>query len=393
MSLISNALNLASAIVGGNSSVVLNAVGQSFVGFTSGSWDLSAEGTEQSATLVLFTDAPPPSMAYSSLVPGVEATLSAFGQLYLTGKIETRNGVIKKGKYTLTITLKSKGKALQKATAKLAKGQALNTTPKKLISELAKNAGCEVEYGDVEDELIKQHVCIGDRNTDREIKSIGRDRGYLVYETHEGKIRVEGDHEGTNGVDLVLGVNVEDAEVKMSSEKEKGKIKTVGTRNLSKETNRAATLTPPGQATMNSKIVGEFVQWVDGDQTPKSLRRRAIFEVNRRSAEAKEAKLQFATVLAPDGSAWRLNAKHFVQVPSEGLFDVLRVKSGSFSFDKEEMNSTITLVPIAGLSNKSGKSSSGASKAKAAIAKKAAGVTNTPTGLDWSTTVINDFGE
>lgn len=387
MSLLTKALNLASSKIGGNTSVVLSTEGGSYTGFTEGSWSLSAESTEQTAELKLFTNDIPKGMAYPDLVKGAECTLNVRGLLYITGTISKRKGKTTKKSYELEITVKSKGKALQKSTAKLGQGEQLNTNPEKIIKEIAQNAGIEVKFKDVEAEEIFRHVAIGDRSADREIKAVARDRGYLVYDDHEGKLRVEGEGSGDVSSDLILGTHFEECTVSDSDEKEKGKVKTVGTRNTSPQTNRQATLTPPGEKSMSNKVVGTFIRWVDGDQTPKSLKRRAIFEVNRRVAAGKEAEVKLLGLTLPGGQPVRVNAKHYVEIPTEGLYDVLRLKSASFSFKKEEEEVTLILGPIASLSNKEAKSS-GASKAKAALGKKAAGVPSNSKTADWSGTYV-----
>jgi prophage tail gpP-like protein len=344
--------NGALAVTGGNQNVSLTVGGQEITGFTSGSFSLSAESTEQSANLEMFCDSPPDGPVYPQIKDGEEAVLKVFGFLTITGELESRSGEGDKNSYKLTFSIKSKGKRLQKATAKINQGQDLNTNPKKLITTIAKNAGCEVEFGDVEEELIKQHICVGNHTSEREIRTVARDRGYLVYEKPDGKLRVEGDHEGDKGCDLVVGQNVMKWKVSKSSDKKRGKIKIVGTRNLSKETNRAATLTPPGEAKMKTSFEGEFVIWADGDQTPDSLRRRARFEKNRREAESVEVTLTTFSLVAPDGQPWKVNGQHYVEVPSESVSDSLRLKSIEGSFDKEKMECSVTLGPIKGMSNK-----------------------------------------
>jgi prophage tail gpP-like protein len=335
-----------------NLNISVSTDGGSIEHFTRVTWSISAESTEQTATFEVFMDAPPPSPAYPFIVDEAQATVMIGGAIAITGEIESRKGEGDKESYKLSFTVKSKPKKGQKSHAKLGKGQKLNTTTKTVANEIAKNGGLDISYGeDVDDDKIEQHIAVGDTTTDHEIKNIFRDRGYLVYAHHDGTIRVEGADKGDSGCDLIVGQNVMDFSAEQSSEKKRGKIKATGTLTLSKDTNRKATLTPQGIQKMKSKIEGDWVVWADGDQSAKALKKRAKYESNRRDAAGKEVSFTLFGINAPDGKPWRVNAQHYCEVPSESVFDTLRLKSISGSATKTEIKVEVTLAPINGLSN------------------------------------------
>ncbi|MGE3645451.1 MAG: hypothetical protein AB7F96_16505 [Beijerinckiaceae bacterium] len=375
-----------------NFGIEVSVEGQTIREFSRVNGSISAESTEQTISFEVFRDSPPKSPVYPWLKDGKQATVKIGGSIVLTGEVESRRGEGKKDSYRLTFTVKSKPKKGQKSHAKIGKGQRKNTTPKKLIDEIAKNAGLTVKYKNVEDEEIKQHIILGDVTADKEIKNIARDRGYLVYADHDGHIRVESEDAGDTGCDLIVGENIIEFNVGQTQEKKRGKIKATGTRVLSKETNRKGTLTPQGIVQMkNVKIEGDWVVWVDGDHTPKSVKRRAKYEANRRDAASKTVSVTTFGLTAPDGKAYRVNNQHYVEVPSESVYDMLRLKSLEFTASKDEITTTLSLGPIKSLTNKLG-GASGAAKAKSAVKRQQAGAKIVPGQYpeDWNAAAADD---
>lgn len=369
-----NALTRAFVAGTSNTGISVSVGGNTINRFTNVKWKLSAESTEQSADFEVFMEYAPQSPVFPWIKDGVDATVSIGGFVNITGAIESRKGEGDKESYNLSFSVKSKTKKGQKQHAKLGKGQKVNTSAKKVADEIAKNGGLQIKYGaSVEDVKIAQHICVGDATVDKEIKDIWRDRGFLVYGDHEGKIRVEGDEEGETGCDLIVGVNVMKYSASQSDEKKRGKIKVKGTRVLTKETNRKGTITPDGSAKMKTKIESEWVVWAMGDQTPESLKKRAKFESNRRDAASKEVEITTFGWLAPNGQPYRVNGKHYTEVPSESVYDMLRIKDISGSAKKTEVEVEVTLAPIKGLSNTLGGGQSALGKARAAIRRNQVG--------------------
>lgn len=99
------------------------------------------------------------------------------------------------------------------------------------------------------------HICMGKNTADQAIKHIFRYLGYLVYAHHDGHIQVEGDGAAGMGCDFFLAPGCAGKTVAVkasrSDDKKRKILKATGTRILSKETNRAATFSPPGVAQMS----------------------------------------------------------------------------------------------------------------------------------------------
>jgi prophage tail gpP-like protein len=293
-------------------------------------------------------------MLRPDLVKGLKAKVYMGEKLMLTGELELPERKTDLEDVSISLSVKSNS-AKTKSTAIVKTGDMLNAKTSDILKELGKNAGVKIKIDEIEDDTVTRFTTTGLTKTDRELHLLTRDRGIHIYENAEGEIVASQKGYNETGCDLVHGVHFHKIISKFSDEKSSNKNIAFGGRNLSAETDFEASFSPNQEKKSKLNNDGLLYIFASGDQTPKSLKSRAIYEANRRATADNEVTITIPSLLAPSGEVWLAMNKHRIVSPPHGLDDELVIKTVDLHGAKETYEATLKFAPVTGFSNKENK--------------------------------------
>jgi prophage tail gpP-like protein len=325
--------------------------------FSDFSIDISGEETSNSAEFTIFEQI----KDFNTIIRGdlkadLKAEIFINGALVFTGETESPTRTVSKTECYIEISLKSKGNKAAKTTAKLKDGEMQNAKISDILEELVKNSGLEIDTQDIdENNTIIRETTLNLEYLDRKLHNVTRNRGIHLFEMPDGKLKATNKKYDFEGCDLIQGVHFDSIKHKEGNEKSTNKIKGMGARNLSPETEFEAIFTPEQEVDVKLEKDGELYLFFDGDQTPQSLKSASQYNANRRAGADKETTLVFGGFYAPNGDLWRIRTRHKIYAPLVGLDEFMIVKKISIKGNKNNVQTTLTLSPETSLSNKKDK--------------------------------------
>jgi prophage tail gpP-like protein len=328
--------------------------GRRIGGWSKASWDISQESTSQSASLEMFCDVMPDRPVYPNLVKGAKVKFLLNGYVKITGEIETRKGKLSKESYSLAISIKSATEKGKKGKAKFRKGQAKDVKLKDIFQEIADNAEIKIDVDGIPDETKAVYNCLGTNSPERELYLLALNNGIHLFADESGKYKVQEDSDNKRGDDLIQGLNFTEFDIGQGEEKEASEVASVGTKALTDTVRRDETITSLQKSMMNSKGNGKDVFFVEGDAGEETLKRVSRYLANRKAAASNGGTLEVFSPLQSSGKPWQAGAIHYVQVPSESLYDDMLLKSESGSVSKDSISCSLTICAKKGMSNKEG---------------------------------------
>ena len=334
--------------------------GQELVGWTDMQLTRSKDKLTGELTVSIFMGYVPTSPIIVDAARGREITVYVGGHLAFTGYIDKRNGTgARKGEngtsengvsttqegdfssgqslsigpneYTIRLSARGKTKFLIDSSQQHPTTNMLQPTTREVVEKLVEPWGTQIEWLGTVVDLDKVRFRDGCRVVD-ELHRVGLENCYYMYETRDGKLRITDDIGPTVGDPIILGVNILAFSCEQSENVAKSKIKVKGQRTKKDVWGKDACL----------ETVKEIEdQWVGanipitvqhyGDATPEALERRARFEANKRSSASKELVLDVFHVQSPSGMPWDIGQLHYVEIPPEGVFDMMECTSLSYS--------------------------------------------------------------
>lgn len=317
-----------------------------------GSFSLSAEAGSQSASLTIFADNIPTSPIYAYVKKGVKAKLLIDNEVVITGEIESRSASGDKDSYAIELSLKSTPEKGLKNSAKLRNGQALKTPLKTIIQEVADNAGIKVNLKGIKKNPTKAiYNCIGNLDTLTELQNLAINNGIHMHCDHNGELVFSEENEDDYGDDLIYGKHFIKFNAKEGEEKDSKEVNAVGQKAFG-EIEREKTNPAIQKAVKKGNLDGVYEFYVDGDLDEQTLENVSTYLSNRVGGATTGIDIDFFTLSQPSGDPWRIKQKHYVQCPSENIYDDMILKSVSAEFSKDTCQVSCSFAPEKTFTNK-----------------------------------------
>lgn len=359
--------------------VVITIGGTELTTWTSMTLTRKKEDLTGTLELTLFGGAMPSAPLARAAKVGAEILVYIAGQLAFTGNVDARTGEGKKknrtqhtgrnpptpqknaestadtnsvnigpNEYNIKISARGKTKRLIDSSHQHPTTNMIGPTTKKVVEELIKPWGTQLEWKGEVIQLDKVRFRDGTRVVD-ELHRVALENCYFMYETRDGKLRVTDGVGGDTGSGdpLILGQNILTFSAEQSEDKAKSKIKVKGQR-TKKDIHGKKAVRDTHTTLKNGKVKSknEVTVQTYGDATKKALKRRAKFEMDKRNSASQKITIEVFHVQTPSGQPWDIGDTHYVEVPPEGIFDVFECTELVYhvNFEKE-LKTTLTLSP------------------------------------------------
>lgn len=389
--------------------------GEELERYTSAKLQRSKKQLTGSLEVNIFFDAVPKAPVVVQALRGKEILVYVMNQLAFTGVIDKRRGKTEqprdaKGRfvkgpkviggegdggvspsisqqgYTVTITARGKTKYLIDSSHGQTTTTFKKTTDRKLIEQLVSKFDVELDWQGEENDMRLARVRDGS-TVATELFNFCNEHCHFVYETRDGKLRIIDEAEQTTGENLVLGQNILTFSAEQSEDQANSDIVVKGHRNDPEVWGNDAVTVP--LENLKDNWVGSNIPLtiqVYGDATTKKLQKRGKYEADRRSAESKNVNVTVFHV-ASGGVPWDIGVLHYVEIPCEGIFDVLECTDLTYTVDGSgtlETEMTFSPPPSAAISGSGNSLLKGVSNAVTDLTKMgasrraAAGITLVP---------------
>lgn len=361
--------------------------GQELLGWTEASLTRSKKEMTGTLSCAVFFTYLPRTPVMRNAVAGAEVTVYVGGHLAFWGKLDDRNGrgrggggkggggaktagvgkskSIGSGKHTrggavstsitaenYVITLRARGKTkpLIDSSHDHKTGTILNAKTRPVIEKLIESHQIDLEWiapvHDMDKIRFRDGVTIDD-----EVFRVANEYGYAAYETRDGRLRVTDGTGGTSGEPLILGDNILEFSAEQNEEPKNTEIKIKGQRTKKNvrgrdAVNREKTIQlDQGEGGVSSYRPINMPH--DTDASDEGLERRARHEADKRTQESKQVRVDVFHVQSRDGSPWDIGQTHYVEVPTEGIFEEMECTELTYvvSHDKR-LKTQLTLSPL-----------------------------------------------
>ncbi|MGL5735812.1 MAG: hypothetical protein ACRCYS_13175 [Beijerinckiaceae bacterium] len=256
--------------------------------------------------------------------------------------------------YTVTIQARGKTKRLADSSHDHETGTMTGAKTKPVVERLVKNFKVELDWRAPVHDMDKVRFNDGGFVHD-EIFRIANEFGYYAYEDREGKLRVCDQAGPETGESLILGDNILEFDCQQSEDQSNSDIKVKGQRTKKDIRGKEAV---NREKKIKDKWVGDYsplILQAYADASDEHLDRRARFEANNRASESKQCECKVWHVQSRSGEPWDIGTLHYVEVPPEGIFDVMECIDLKYHVDADKnLNTTLTLAPPPGAASGGG---------------------------------------
>jgi prophage tail gpP-like protein len=290
---------------------------------------------------------------------GRDISVYVGGQLAFFGAIDKRNGKghsnkdavsevtssISPNAYSVSLSARGRTKYLIDSSHQHKTGTMLKPTTRQVAEALTKDFQVELDWQAADVKL--ERVCLRDGcNVLYELQRLGNENGHYFYETRDGKLRFT-DEPQEMGDDLILGTNILSFSADQSEDHDKSRIVVKGQRISKTVWGEEAVLNVLKSAKKASTDKDTpFIIQHYGDASPEALDRRLKFESDKRTAQSLKVTIDVFHVQTPSGQPWDLGTLHYVEVPPEGIFNVMEVIELDYTVDAQgTLKTTLTLAP------------------------------------------------
>lgn len=339
--------------------------GQELTGYTN--MTLSRDKGEMTGMLDVnvFMGYIPTAPVLVNVARGQEVTVYIGGHLAFIGEVDRRtgNGVksaagestqttsasvnIGPNSYEVNIKARGKTKKLIDSSHQHPTTNMRSPTNREVIEKLVEPWGIPLDWKATNIDLDIVRFRDGARVVD-EVFRVGLENAHFIYETRDGKLRVTDDTGQTTGEPIVLGTNILTFSATQAEDKAKSSIKVKGQR-----TKRDIW----GEDALIETIKEIKDEWVQnetpiivqhyGDATPEALDRRAKFEANKRSVSSKDVKVEVFHVQTTSGEPWDIGQLHYIEVPPEGIYDVMECTRLTYHVDASgTLKTSLSFSPV-----------------------------------------------
>lgn len=247
--------------------------------------------------------------------------------------------------YTITLKARGKTKRLIDSSHDHETGTITGAKTKPVVEKLVKNFGVQLDWRAPIHDMDKIRFRDGATVKD-EVHRVGNEYGLYSWETRDGKLRVADEAGPETGEPLILGDNILQFEAEQSEDALNSDIKVKGQRTKKdiwgkEAVNRVKRLKDPSVQDYSPLTVQHYT-----DASDEALDRRARFEANNRQSASKQVTIEVFHVMSRSGMPWDIGMLHYVEVPPEGVFDVMECISLTYTVDAEKRLTTrMTLAP------------------------------------------------
>ncbi len=281
------------------------------------------------------------------------------GQLAFFGSMDRRKGKsetkedaltevtssIEPNAYSVSLSARGRTKVLIDSSQQHKTGTILKPTTRQAVEALTKDFKVELDWQS--EEIKLERVCFRDGcNVLYELQRLGNENGHYFYETRDGKLRFQ-DAPSEFGDDLILGRNVLSFSADQSDDHDKSRIVVKGQRTKRTVWGEEAALNILKSAKKNKD--GDDTPYIIqhyGDATDEALDRRVQFEADKRNAQSLQCTVEVFHVMNPSGEPWDIGKLHYVEIPPEGIFNVLECIALDYTVDAQgTLKTTLTLAP------------------------------------------------
>lgn len=328
--------------------------GQELEGWTSASLNRSKDELTGSLQIDMFFSYVPDKPVQTAAGISSEIVVYVGGIIAFRGTIDKRTGAgpgntlgsrsIGPEEYAVSITARGKTKALVDGSHSHPTTNMMQPTTKEVVEKLIENRDVQLEWLATEVKLDKQRLRDGALIND-ELRRIASENAHFMYETRDGKLRVTDDVGPTVGDPLVLGENIISFSATQSEDEDRSEIRIKGQRTKKDQWGEAAVLNTfttitNGRSTNKAPTVIQHY----GDADDETLERRARFEANNRMASSREVNVKVFHV-SPKGNPWDIGNLHYVEVPCEGIFDMMECTGITYEVTPDSVTTTLKLSP------------------------------------------------
>jgi len=315
-----------------------------------------------SLTVNIFFDYVPDSPVLINSYRGQEVLVYIDEHLAFTGVIDKRKGNnrrkvttdVKDGElkanvsergYSITLTARGKTKYLVNCSHQHPTGNIRNSNNRNIAEEIIKDYNIELDWNAKEIDISNHVLLDGGRAVD-ELHRLCNENCHFIYETRNGKLRITDEPLEEYGIPIILGENIIEFNAEQSENDAHSKIRIRGHRNSDDTWGEEAIL--EREQVVEDKHVQSFSPITlehSGDGTDESLARRAKWEADSRTAQCKRVQVSLFDIAAQDGMPFDIGLLHYVEIPPEGIYDVLECIELSYSVSRDKVNTTLVLAP------------------------------------------------
>lgn len=345
--------------------------GQELENYTSLRLSRSKKDLTGSLNVEIFIGYMPTAPIITNAAVAQDIAVYTGGQLSFFGNIDSRNGKPVKQKreangryasgfegeggslkgaltsdgYKVTLTARGKAKHLIDSSHQHKTGSMLKTTNKKVIEELIKPFKIKLDWQATEIEMPVVRFSDGG-TVFTELQEIANETCLHLYETRDGKLRAIDKPGAQMGEPMILGQNILDFDAEQSESKANSTIVVKGQRSdpniHGKDAVQRVKILKDNWVPSDIPLTIQFY----GDATDEALERRGKLEADQRAQQAKNIRVTMFGVLQQSGQPFDIGNLHYVEIPPEGVFEVLECVEVEYTVDANGTYQTVcTMAP------------------------------------------------
>lgn len=248
--------------------------------------------------------------------------------------------------YIVTIKARGMTRDLIDSSHQHKTGTITGAKTKPVIATLIKDFGIQLDWRGAVVDMDKVRFRDGAIVSD-EIHRVCQEYGYWAYETRDGKLRVTEMAGPETGEPIIVGDggNVLAFEVEQSDNHQNSELKVKGQRTKRNMRGKQA-VEREKRVKTGSEGFRPYTMQHYTDGSDEALQRRIKHEADVRNAESKKVKARVFHVQPRTGGYWDVGMLHYVQIPTEGVFEVMECTDITYSVDAtKRLQTMMTLSP------------------------------------------------
>lgn len=316
-----------------------------YLSFSVGGFDYAFEraavsySANQAARAFAFTVTDGGGAAWG-FMPGTPVTVSANGQLILTGYINKMTPSFDANNHTVEVSGTSKGRDSVKSAAEHDKGEWRNKTPLQIAQELDKQG---VGFtSDVEQPTIEYARLHPMENVFDAVERMTRRYPMLFQGMPDGSIKMTKGGTGGMNSPLIEGQNILGGSATFDDSDQHSEYKVKGQRVYGVDKKSLQIVATSQDSSVKRHLPKHIHQESDIDQD--SAQKRADHHKNRQQGESVSASIKTQSWFDSGGQLWIANALVFVMSPTLKLNQQMLIKSVSLTQDKGGSFAQLSLV-------------------------------------------------
>lgn len=338
--------------------------GQELTRYTGGKLSRKKQDMTGSFSCDIFFEYMPQRPVLVNAMAGSDITIYVGGQLAFWGTMDKRRGK-SKGKhgtnkeansyditssiaqdhYDVQLTARGKTAPLIDYSHRHPTGTILNTNTRRAVEEIMNGFNVELDWQSEEFDLPRVVLRDG-AMAQTELLRIANENGHYCFETRDGKLRFM-DRPTEFGDDIILGKNILSFSSDQSKDHSRDRVVVKGQRTSKTVWGEEAVLNVMQEAKKSgdSSRYAYTVQHY-GDGSKDALERRAQFEQDKRTAQSLTVSVEMFHIQSQSGQPWDIGVQHYVEIPPEGIFNVLECTGVDYTFDAQgTLKTQVTLAP------------------------------------------------